>query len=226
VDAITLTRTIGGVANDVRVEAASEKLRWRGGLPGASIYDRAAHVLRSLQSSGASAIDLLPLALPACWLVNARASSRAMQRWLAPPASEAWADLLDLLGFELSLEDWLTAEPELRAAAAANVEKLASGYEGSSLVAVTKVLALLRPQLVPLMDDAAIWFSLDLVPEPKTADAPIAAPTAFVPMMDWFAREVARNEDALVAIASRHDMAILDAPQTLDRLLWVVSWGR
>ncbi len=223
---VSITRTVNGEASSFAIEDAEEKLRWRGSLPGASIWDRNAHLLRSLQANGIAATDLLSLAMPASWCVNTKASSRAMQRWLAEPAFSAWSELLDVLAFELSVEDWRSVSGNDRARIEENLEKLASGYEGSTLVAITKVLALLRPQLVPLMDDAALWFALELVPEPKTADAPIATSKMFLPMMDWFARQVVTNERALVELATKHTLAVLDAPQTLDRLLWVVSWGK
>jgi len=205
------------------IEDAAEKLRWRGGLPGASIYDQAAQLLRVLQASGAEAMDLLPFAFSSSWYVNARASSRAMQRWLfvEGPRSK-WSDLLTTLSFSMSLDDWETAPKEKVAEA---IAALAVGEEGATLVAITKVLALLRPQLVPLMDDAAIWFALGTIEEPQTADAPKADATQVIPMMDWFAESVLANEKALTKLAAEHSGAVLDAPQVLDRLLWMESWG-
>lgn len=224
---LVLTRRVGGC--DVRhpIEEAAAKLDWRAQLPGASTWDRAACSLRILQAEGASSVDLLPLAMPSSWLVNAKASSRAMQRWLAQPALDHWAALLAALPFELSPEEWLASGPDVREACTSHVSALASAMpsEGTTLVAVTKVLALLRPQLVPLMDDAALSFALELVPTPETAERPTAGPEAFVPMLDWFAREVLASEKELVALARDHTRAVLDTAQVLDRLLWVESWG-
>ncbi|MBS2014777.1 MAG: hypothetical protein JST00_17950 [Deltaproteobacteria bacterium] len=224
---LTLTRRVGGT--DVRhpIDDAAAKLDWRAELPGASTWDRAACSLRILQAEGANAVDLLPLAMPSSWLVNAKASSRAMQRWLARPALERWAALLEALPFELSPEEWLATGPDLREACTSHVAALAAAMpsEGTTLVAVTKVLALLRPQLVPLMDDAALAFALELVPAPESADRPTAGPEAFVPMLDWFAREALASERELVALAAGHTRAVLDGAQVLDRLLWVESWG-
>lgn len=146
---VTIARTVGGRAARHTIEDAAAKLARRAALPGASTYDRAAHALRTLQAGGAAAIDLLPLALPASWMVNAPATSRAMQRWLAPPAVDAWAALLELVAFDLSPEGWLALEPEVRASCTYVVAALASGDDGATLGAVTKVLALLRPQIVP-----------------------------------------------------------------------------
>jgi hypothetical protein len=44
-------------------------------------------------------------------------------------------------------------------------------------------------------------------------------------MIDWFAEQVVSNEGELIAIAARHKHAVLDAPQVLDRLLWMDAWG-
>jgi hypothetical protein len=76
------------------------------------------------------------------------------------------------------------------------------------------------------MDDAALWFALELVPEPETADRPAARPGAFIPMLDWFAEQVTAAERPLMELAARHVLAVLDAAQTFDRLLWMASWGR
>ena len=222
---LTITRTVHGVSGPHAIEDADSKLLWRSSLPGASTYDRAAHTLRALQAQGAAAIDLLPLALPASWMVNAKATSQAMQRWLARPAHDAWATVLDGIGFGLSPSEWLALPASEREAVAHAVAELANGAHGASLAAVSKVLALLRPQLVPLMDDAALWFALELVPEPTTADAPSAPASAFVPMLDWFCEQVVASEKELIACAVRHDRAVLDAAQALDRLVWIESWG-
>jgi hypothetical protein len=202
----------------------SGDLAWRASLPGAFGYDQAAHVLRAVQAQGTPAVELLPVAFPTSWMVNAKATSRTFRAWLTPGPFAAWNALLTSLGASTSQEDWLALGPEPRAVVQAAVTELAS-VEGASLVAVTKVLALLRPQLVPLMDDAALWFAIDAVPEPTSADKPIAAPALFEPMMDWFAQQSLTHEAGLVDVAAAHELAVLDVPQTLDRLLWVASWG-
>lgn len=224
---LSITRRVNGADSAWSIADAGAKLDWRAALPGASTYDRAACSLRVLQAEGANGLDLLPLAMPSSWLVNAKASSRTMQRWLARPALEHWAALLDAIPFELAPEEWLAADAALRDGCTAHVKALADVFpkEGSSLVAVTKVLALLRPQIVPLMDDAALAFTLELVPVPESADRPSAGAEAFAPMLDWFARETIAHEKELVALAAAHTMAVLDGPQVLDRLLWMESWG-
>lgn len=197
---------------------ADEKLAFRANLPGAFGFDQAAHTLRALQAAGASANDLLPLALPVSWMVNSKASSRAFRMWLTPPARSMWGALLAQL--EISLEEWPTAD---HAAIETMVARLAL-IENAGLSAVSKVLALLRPQLVPLMDDAAVAFAIGAVETPSEEKA-TAGPEVFLPMIDWFAEQVRSNEPELIEVAKRHKAAVLDAPQVLDRLLWMDAWG-
>ena len=222
---LVIRRTMNGATRPCTIEDVDAKLVWRNALPGASTYDRAAHALRALQAQGAAAIDLLPLAMPASWMVNAKATSQGMQRWLSPSCAAAWTAVLDGIGFELAPPEWLAMPAGKRDRIASAMGDLADGRHGATLAAVTKVLALLRPQIVPLMDDAALWYALQLVPEPTTADAPSAPPSAFAPMLDWFAQQVIESEKQLIATAVRHDRAVLDAAQVLDRVLWIESWG-
>jgi hypothetical protein len=199
---------------------ADEKLAFRASLPGAFGFDQAAHTLRSLQIDGARAIDLLPLALPTTWMVNAKATSKTFRAWLVPPARSLWDALLAQLN--VSLEEWRTLGDE-RDAIATMVAQL-SLVEGAGLAAVSKVLGLLRPQLVPLMDDAAVAFAIGAVDVPDEEKA-TAGPEVFVPMIDWFADQVLSNEAELIELAKRHRQAVLDAPQVLDRMLWMDAWG-
>jgi hypothetical protein len=226
---ITIARTVKGTEEPHVIEDvdASDKLLWRGGLPGASVWDRNAHTLRALQGQGVEGIALLPLAMPSSWMVNAKASSVLMQRWLTQPYVDAWIALLDAIGFSMAPEEWLALPSEARESVTTAIALLVEGNErdGASVAAVTKILALLRPQIVPLMDDAALWFSLELVAEPTTADTPSATAGMFAPMLDWFAKQTIANESALIKLAGAHKLAVLDAAQVLDRLLWVESWG-
>jgi hypothetical protein len=212
----------GNAEESVAVSDPAEALSRRGQLPGAFGYDRAAHLFRTLQAEGSDAVDLLPAAFPTSWMVNAKATSRTFVHWTV--AEPTWIELLSLLRFDLSTDEWAAMGEADRKAVGAAVTVL-SGVPGATLCAVTKVLALLRPQLVPLMDDAAIWFARDAVPQPTTADAPSAGPEHFLPMMDWFAEEAKRSDAALIELARTHTLAVLDAPQVLDRLLWWASWG-
>lgn len=197
-----------------------EKLTFRGSLPGAYGFDQAAHLLRSLQADGTPAIELLPVALPTTWMVNAMATSRAFRAWLKPPARSLWEALLAQLN--VSVDEWATLEDE-RDTIADLVTRLAS-VEGAGLSAVSKVLGLLRPQLCPLMDDAAVAFAIGAVAMPDEESA-TAGPEVFLPMLDWFTAQVRENEPTLIELAKRHTLAVLDAPQVLDRLLWMDAWG-
>ena len=221
--ALTLRRRTADGEREVAISDAQDALRRRGTLPGAFGYDRAAHLFRTLQAEGSDPVDLLPAAFPTSWMVNARATSRTFLQWAA--MEDTWRSAFEVLRFDRSQEEWRAASDAERARVAADVAKLAAA-PGASLVAVTKVLALLVPQLVPLMDDAAIAWALGAVPMPDTADDPKAGPEHFLPMMDWFAAETTRVEADLVALAREHELAVLDAPQVLDRMLWFESWGR
>jgi hypothetical protein len=207
-----------------QVRDALADLAFRGALPGASGYDHAAHQLRVLQARGAGVNELLPLVLPTSWMVNAKATSVTFKTWLSPPFVEVWSELALLLPVDAAPETWRDQPMEARDDVLALVRALTTP-PGASLAAVTKVLALLRPQLVPLMDDAALWFVLGLGDEPTTADAPSAPADAFLPMLDWFCEAAARHESDLVALARAHQEHVYDAPQVLDRLLWMASWG-
>src|SRR6185369_4383893 len=101
----------------------------------------------------------------------------------------------------------------------------ALSIDGQGPCAISKSLALLVPETVPLMDDAAIAFLTGAVPMPATADDPKAPASLFVPMLDAFARAVLDVEPQLIALARAHTLVPLDAAQVLDRLLWVDSWG-
>jgi hypothetical protein len=202
------------------VRDPAEKLQVRGMLPGAYGFDLAAHAARVARARGADFTELLALAMPASWMVNNAAPSPVFRWWLAERRG-AWAELCARL--EGGTEAWLAATAAERDAVAG----LAAGLtvKGHGVCALSKVLAVLCPQTVPLMDDAALAFALGTVPRPPTADRPTADATQLVPMLDWFARAVRDCEAPLVALARDYDLAPLDAAQTLDRLLWVESWG-
>lgn len=201
--------------SSISLERAEEQLAFRASLPGAFGFDQAAHVLRVLQSEGVGSADLLPLAFPTSWMVNARATSRAFRKWFG--AIDVWTELLDELAPTMSLEQWDgQGEEKVR---------LLALMDDAGLAAVTKVLALLRPQLVPLMDDAQLSYALGTVPMPADNNQSTAGAEHFAPMMRWFAAEVTARESELIAIAAAHRHAILDAAQVLDRLLWYQAWG-
>jgi hypothetical protein len=203
-----------------RIERATEKLALRDRLPGANGWDRAAAALRGVYGAGARD-HLLALALPTSWMVNARATSRVFQRWLAPPLVDHWRTLIAQTSG--GPERWLASTELTRTAVEEAVTALA--IEGQGPCAISKALALLVPETVPLMDDAAIAFLTGAIDPPSTADDPKAPAALFVPMLDAFANAVLSCEAQLVEVARAHAQVPLDAPQVLDRLLWVDSWG-
>lgn len=214
--AITLRRPGGAWA----VLDAAEKLAVRAMLPGARGYDLAAHGARVARARGVGFRELLPLAMPTSWMVNNKAPSPVFRWWLTERA-DAWRELCELL------DRGALAWPEATADERARVEALARSLavRSHAACALSKVLAVLCPHAVPLMDDAAVAFATGAVPAPATADEPSAGVEHFVPMLDWFAEAVRANEAALVELAREHEAAPLDAPQALDRLLWMESWG-
>jgi hypothetical protein len=213
---VTLTRS--GAPWAVRDPA--EKLAVRGMLPGAYGFDLAAHGARVARARGADFADLLALAMPSSWMVNNGAPSPVFRWWLSERRG-AWAELCARL--EGGTEAWRAASAEARDAVAGLCRSLA--VKGHGACAISKVLAVLCPQTVPLMDDAAIAFALGAVPVPETADKPTADASLVAPMLDWFARAVRDAEAPLVELARGYEFAPLDAPQVLDRLLWMESWG-
>ena len=203
-----------------RIERALEKLALRDALPGANGWDRSAAVFRKLYASGPRDHLLAP-AFPTSWMVNARAQSRVFQRWLAPPLVDHWKTLLQQTSG--GPEAWLASTESSRAAVEDAVTALS--IDGQGPCAISKTLALLVPETVPLMDDAAIAFLTNAIPMPASADDPKAPASLFVPMLDAFASAVLAAEPELIAIARAHTLVTLDAAQVLDRLLWVDSWG-
>lgn len=220
---VTIRRKSKDGISSVELTDGADSLQKRGVLPGAFGYDRAAHLFRTLQAEGSDPVDLLPAAYPTSWMVNSKASSRTFVQWAL--MEDTWRRVFEVLKFDRSLDEWKKLGDDDRARVAADVATLASA-PGATLVSVTKVLTLLVPQLVPLMDDAAIAWAIGAVPEPTTADEPKAGAEHFLPMMDWFADETTNAETSLIALARDHELAVLDAPQVLDRLLWFESWGR
>lgn len=215
------------------------KLQVRGRLPGAFGFDLAADTYRKARRAGLDPADLIPLALPGSWMVNNKVPSPVFQRWLQPALRPIWARLVLLLDGDAAA--WLARGPDERAQVEADLQLLADhdlAARGTTLPAgsppgtapgtaagLSKVLALLCPDTVPLMDDAALHFALGLVPCPATADTPIAGPGSFVPMLDWFARAVLANTSPLAALAAAYVHAPLSPAQVLDRLLWFETWG-
>jgi len=186
----------------------SKRLSLRAGLPGAFVYDMAAHSLRNAKARGAPALERIPLAFASSWLVNSPASSKVLRRWALPPQFDVWIALIG------SLEGPLSSPGEW-APVKALIGRL--GDEPFLIEAVSKVLALLVPQVVPLMPEPARKFLL--------GDSAGSDPDTFVRIADWFVQAVRANAAELDESAASHEEVTLEGAQVLDRLLWFDSEG-
>ncbi|MGO8999324.1 MAG: hypothetical protein ACLQVI_38860 [Polyangiaceae bacterium] len=196
------------------VREAAKKLAHRGQLPGARVFDLAGASLRAAKASGVSASDRFTLALPASWLVNSPAISRVLRRWALEPHRETCLAMIELL--EAGPAEW-SRDPGTREAISLGVASL--GDEPYVTEALSKVLALLVPEAVPLMPPAARAFVLG------EGDATKDSPDAFALVVDWFARAVLANEAELAEIARAHVEVEITGAGVLDRLLWFDSEG-
>ena len=194
------------------VREAGKKLGYRARLPGARVFDLVAQSLRNAKKSGVDARDRLTLALPASWLVNSPAISTVLRRWALDPHREACLALIDV--FERGPVEW-SADPGTGEGIRLCVASL--GNEPYVTEALSKVLALVVPEAVPLMPAPARAFVLG---EGAKDD-----PNAFGRMVDWFARAAMAHEPELAAIAREHREVDLTAAGVLDRLLWFDSEG-
>jgi hypothetical protein len=187
------------------IDDATRKLACRARLPGARVFDLAAASIRRAKDQGLPATDRLHLALPASWLVNSPAVSPVLRRWALPPQRDAWLALVGALESP-SLE---------RDAMLDAIRRL--GDEAYAIEAISKVAALIVPDVVPLMPAPARAFVM--------GEAAGAGGAAFVAMVSWFSREAGANAAELEAIAKQHEEVPLSGAQVLDRLLWFDSEG-
>jgi hypothetical protein len=192
-----------------RLDRVNEKLILRGTLPGARIFDLATDSLR--KCGALPAVDRLALALPASWCVNSPADSRLFRRWVLPPQREVWLALVELL------EQPRTGPLDAESREAIDVAFRAIAPEPTGVETVSKVLALLLPDVVPLMPPLALAFLLG-----SSAASPSAA---FVAVLDWFAMAVEQAKADLAAWARAHSEVPLSGAQVLDRVLWFDSDG-
>jgi hypothetical protein len=190
------------------VRDPQKRLSLRARLPGAFVYDVAAQSLRKAKMRGTPAIERIPLAFASSWLVNSPANSKVLRRWALPPQFDVWMALIG------SLEGPLSSPGEW-----APVKALVGhlGDEPFLIEAVSKVLALLVPEVVPLMPDPARTF---LLGESAGHDV-----DAFVKIADWFVQTVRTHASDLDAYAAAHEEVTLEGAQVLDRLLWFDSEG-
>jgi hypothetical protein len=188
-----------------QIDDAPRKLSCRARLPGARLFDLAAASLRRARDQGLSPTDRLYLALPASWLVNSPAVSPVLRRWALPPQRDAWLALVAALEAP-SLERDAILDP---------IRRL--GDEAYAIEAISKVAALMVPDVVPLLPAPARAFVM--------GEAAGSGGAAFVAMVTWFSREAGANAAELEGIAKEHAEAPLSGAQVLDRLLWFDSEG-
>jgi hypothetical protein len=213
-----------GGASEWSFGDVAEKLRLRDGLPGAYAFDRAAEALARAEANGNKRASLLPLVFASSWFVNNPVPSTVFRKWLSRPLLDVWVELANV--FEGGSQLWLDFEDAERDMLATGIRTLA--IDGHGAGAISKPLALLAPNAVPLMPDAAIAFALGAVAVPSAPDAQTASIDVFAPMMTWFAKSVASAQAELAEIAERHALATgvrLSPAQVLDRVLWFDSVG-
>jgi hypothetical protein len=199
-----------------------EKLSLRDSLPGAHVFDRIAEGLKHAAERDLPLADRLAFALPASWMVNAKAPSPVLRAWRSNEALPAWELLVERL--EGGPADWLRLDDNDRQEIGYALEALVVPPRGG-LCALSKVLALLCPRTVPLLDDAAIALLTGGVELPADADHPAAGPEHLVPALDAFCRAAVEGEATLATLADAVPDLTLSPGQVLDRLLWVDSWG-
>lgn len=178
-----------------------EKLKVRGALPGASIWD---DVQRTLSSSALEVSAQLSCALPSSWMVNNLVTSPALSAWNKGDGRKVWEALLTA-GDDDRRTELVTA--------LCNVQSPAL-----PLAAVSKVWALLEPARVPLLDDAAIAFLTEAIDDPAS-DASSAGPEHLRASLSAFSAAV----EGVDLDPRAFDLA--HKAQVVDRLLWFDSYG-
>jgi len=194
------------------LEDVLRKLSLRAGLPGARVYDLSASALRTAKEKGVPLADRFALALPGSWLVNSPASSVVMRRWALSPAREPWLRMLEALDADQSTFDTGAWKEAVRRSWPA------LGDEAFLIEAVSKLIALLAPDRVPLMPAPARAFVLGEHDARTGADA-------FIDMVEFFVKACRDNAEDLQLVAEHHAEVPLSGPQALDRLLWFDSEG-
>jgi hypothetical protein len=193
------------------IEKGLTKLAHRGRLPGARVFDLIAASLGETKARGVAVTDRFVLALPASWLVNSPAVSTVLRRWALAPHLETCLALLEVLDDD-GHERGTDAQRDAIALAVTSL-----GSEPYVIEALSKVLALLTPDRVPLMPPLARAFVLG----PRECDAP----NAFGRIVAWFEAAVIANRSELEAIAREQAEVPLGAGGVLDRLLWFDTDG-
>jgi hypothetical protein len=204
-----------GVGRALTLNGAARKLELRARLPGAHLFDRATHALRQARAFGLPLDARLELALASSWLVNSPAPSSALRALAEAPRFAALQSLAAALG-DLGDVPSRVALDEIEG----TVDLLAAEWpdaKGRGAEMLSKLLALVVPETVPLLPEPACRF---LVGEP-----PAAAGARFVACLSVFRRATLALEPGLITVAREHTAAVLEPAQVLDRLLWFDSEG-
>jgi hypothetical protein len=199
---------------DWEVVDAGIKLELRAGLPGAFVFDQAASASRNARAAGLSLADRFALSLPASWLVNSPAISPVLRRWSEAAGREAWLTMLGALEGDAS--SWRSQRTTERDAVMTQALRTLGG-EPYVIEAASKVLAVMVPDLVPLMPIGARAFVL--------GEEHAAEEASFLAMIDWFTAAAIAHSAELEAVASSHGAARISGAQVLDRVLWFDSEG-
>lgn len=218
-----LARSDGRPWDTGSVEEMRQKLAFRASLPGAFAFDQAAHGFRIARHAGVPCRELLAAACASSWLVNSGAPSTTFRRWLEPPFDAVLGELAEALAARPCA--WASYADDERGALEGAMNVLA--FEPRALGTLTKVLALLAPESVPILADAALRFAGVLAAEGDgTFDAQTAPASCFGPAMTWFTACVVAHEAELAEVARSLRGPPLAPAQVLDRLLWFDAEGR
>src|SRR5579862_6153132 len=90
-------RLVTPAGTEWNIVDAGKRLALRARLPGAFVFDVSANCLRKAKARGAPAMERIPLAFSASWMVNSPASSKVMRRWAQPPQFDVWIALVGAL---------------------------------------------------------------------------------------------------------------------------------
>lgn len=204
-----------GDGRRLTLDQAARKLELRARLPGAYVFDRATHALRQARALGLGVEGRLDLAFASSWLVNSPATSAGLRDLSLGPnfvrlvtLTQAISDLTD----DCPAAQWLEIEGAVDHLAGALGPKAALGAE-----VLSKVLALVLPETVPLLPEPACRLLL--------GEPPAAPGARFARCLEVFREATRALETELIPIARAHSLAVLDAAQVLDRLLWFDSEG-
>ena len=204
-----------GDGRALSLEHARKKLSLRAGLPGAYLFDRASHALRQARGKNVSLEARVDLAFASSWLVNCPAPSpslRALSQEPLYPLVIAIAETLE------DLPDAIDPATETELSGAVNALSSALGDKAPQGAEVlSKILALVLPETVPLLPDPACRYLL--------GEPPKDPGVRFVRGLSVFRAATIALYTELVAIAKEHEENVLDAAQVLDRVLWFDSEG-